>query len=84
MEDSYVVNITTSGIQRSYVGMLHRLTWEIEEGPCLYVGDSQSFSIYEVKEPNDPVIEGIYTDYIVTEGFVDNFRFGLFEENRCT
>jgi hypothetical protein len=79
----YMLNITTSDDRRSYVGMLAKYTWEIEEGPCLYVGDSQSFSIFEVEEPNDGVIQGIYTDYVVSDGFEDNFKFNVFEEGRC-
>lgn len=63
--------------------MLSRITWEGEEGPCFYVGDSQSFSIYEVEDPNDGVIQGIYTDYIVSDSFDDSFKFSVFEEDRC-
>lgn len=82
-DDTYVLNITTISQQRLYVGVLGRLTWEVEEGPCLYVGDSQSDSTYEFEDPNDSVIEGLYTDYIVSEGFGDDFKFGLFDVDKC-
>ena len=84
LTNAYVANVMTRSGLRSYVGMLYRMTWEREEGPCLYVGDSQSFSIYEIEDPNDPVIKGLYTDYIVSEGFVEDFKFGLLEEERCS
>ena len=54
LANAYVANVMTRSGLRSYVGMLYRMTWEREEGPCLYVGDSQSFSIYEIEDPNDP------------------------------
>lgn len=78
-----MVNITTGANRRSYVGMLAHITWENEEGPCLYVGDSQSFSVYEIETPNDAVIEGVYTDYIVSSGFDDSFEFGIFQADKC-
>ena len=81
--DTYIVNITTISQQRLYVGVLGHLTWEVEEGPCLYVGDSQSDSTYEFADPNDRVIEGLYTDYIVSGSFNDDFKFGLFDEEKC-
>lgn len=84
MENAYVVNISTSLHDRSYVGVLHCRTWELEEGPCLYVGSRQSGAIYEVEDPNDGVIEGVYTDYIVSEGFLDDFQFGLLDKEQCT
>lgn len=83
MNNAFTVNLSTRGKDRSYVGFLYHLTWEFHEGPCLYVGDGQSGSIYEIENPNDGVIEGTYMDYIVSEGFVDDFKFGLFDKERC-
>lgn len=83
VENTYVVNITTASDRRGYTGSRGRLTWEGEEGPCLYVGDSQSSPIYEIDNPNDGVIEGFYTDYIVSGGFVDDFIYGLFDNAIC-
>ena len=80
-ENLFVVNITSGS--RSYVGVLGQLTWELEEGPCLYVGDSQSDSIAEIKRPNDSVIEGVYSDYIVSEAFSGDFDFGKFDDAKC-
>jgi hypothetical protein len=83
LRNYYVVNVTTNGDQRRYVGLLARVTWELEEGPCLYVGSGQASSIHEVEDPNDGVIQGVYTDYIVSDGFEDNFKFSVFENDRC-
>lgn len=31
--------------------------------------------------PNDPVIEGVYTDYMTDNPFGSNFKYSLFENN---
>lgn len=84
--DMYVVNVTTSGLPRSYVGKLAQVTWDHTNGPCLYVGDSQSSPISEIEKPNDGVLEGDYTDYVVSGAFRedDKFKFGLFDDARCS
>ena len=69
---------------RAYTGWLYDLTWEFEEGPCFYVGNRQAGPIYEVTDPNDGVIENIYSDYKVDSAFSEeNYAFGLFSEDRC-
>lgn len=81
----YVINITTDSTSRSYTGWLYDLTWEFEEGPCLYVGNRQSGPIYEVRTPNDGVIENIYSDYQVSSAFSEeDYVFGLFDESMCS
>lgn len=84
VENTYILNITTPTDKRSYTGILSLLTWDLEEGPCLYVGDSQSSSIYEISHPNDAVIEGIYSDYKVTDAFMEDFAFGQFDGEMCS
>ena len=39
----YVVNVTRPGTNKvaSFTGFIFDYTWESEEGPCLYVGDSK-------------------------------------------
>ena len=90
-QDRFVINITTSGsdptVQRSYTGLLHDLTWNYKDvaGPCLYVGNKQGGPIYEVKNPNDNVIEEIYAEYKVGGAFSeDGYGFGIFMEERCS
>ncbi len=82
----FVLNLTTFGsAPRSFTGWLYDLTWEFEEGPCLYVGNRQGGPIYEVPNPNDRVIAELYSDYRVESAFSEeNYDFGLFSEDRCT
>ena len=82
----YMINITStfSNKMRSYIGRLYELTWSFKKSPCLYVGNSQGGPIYEVEDPNDPIIEGDYNKYIVDDLFSeDNFAYGMFDENNC-
>ena len=79
----YVINLSspTSGEERSFTGLY---TWDFQDGPCLYAGNRQAGPIYEIQEPNDPVIEGRYNEYMVDSAFSeDNYSFGLFYDNRC-
>ena len=60
------------------------MTWEFEERPCLYVGNSQAGPLGERDvDPNDSVIEGSYMDYRVDSMFSSDFKFSHFEETRC-
>ena len=84
--ERYVINITSSltDEKRSYTGWLYELTWSFEKGPCLYVGNRQAGPILKVKDPNDPIIEGVYLHYSVPSLFSeDGFVYGLFEEGNC-
>lgn len=82
----YVVNVTSSltGEKRSYTGWLYDLTWSFEDAPCLYVGNRQAGPIYQVKDPNDPIIEGSYLQYRAPSLFSEGgFDYGLFDEENC-
>jgi len=72
-------------MNRAYTGILHSTTWDFSPVPCLYVGNRQSGPIVEVPNPNDPVIQSLYTDYLVKEPFVEDmeYKFGLFNEEQC-
>jgi hypothetical protein len=72
---------------RSFTGPINPLTWLREEGPCLYMGDSQAFRAGEISFPsdvNDGVIEAIDVTYMVSGPFDDPVIFGMFDENMCT
>lgn len=73
-------------MNRAYTGIMHGTTWDHSEGPCLYVGNRQSGPIMEVTDPNDPVIESLFTNYQVRQPFVEdtNFKFGRFQESKCS
>jgi hypothetical protein len=72
---------------RSFTGRIIDLTWLLEEGPCLYVGDVQAGGpIREVDLPsnvNDGVIQSISQTYMVSGPFDDNFMFGKFDQSIC-
>ena len=59
------------------------MTWESEQGPCLYVGDSQAGPVGVDEDPDDSVIEGTYQNYEVNSIFSSDFVFSHFEEYRC-
>ena len=63
--ERYVINLSSTREERSFTGLYYDLTWEFEDGPCLYAGNRQAGPIYEIVEPNDPVIEGRYGEYVV-------------------
>ncbi len=81
----YIVSVTTGATTRSYAGRLHRITWDKSREPCLYVGNIQSGPIAEVLDPNDPVIEGSFTEYVVKNPFYEdeNYTYGKFNESKC-
>ncbi len=85
-ENRYTVSFSRedSGKTTSFTGLLQEQTWSKEPFPCLYAGDRQGGAIYEVIEPNDPVVEGSYKDYIVPSAFSEkDYVFGLFDDSKC-
>ena len=83
--DDYIVTVERAGSpQREFVGHLGRRTWDRSLVPCLYSGNRQAGPIYEVTDPNDPVIEGNYRSYRVPSAFDETgYQFGRFEESQC-
>ena len=80
----YVVNITSGNEPRGYAGWFHDLTWDFEEGPCVYVGNRQGGPIHEVESPSGSVIESNYKDYQVSGAFSEEgYPFGMFAEEMC-
>ena len=67
-----------SSAPRQFFGVLYGKTWQLEDRPCLYVGDSQGGPDTENGGPPDSVIEGEYTDYMTDEPFHVDFRFSRF------
>ena len=60
------------------------VTWELERRPCYFVGSGQAGPLAEVSEPNDSVIEGVYSDYIIESLFATSYTYSHFLEGRCT
>lgn len=64
---------------RDLVGDGHSRTWRLKKQECIYVGDRQGAKGAGLHGgPNDPVIEGVYTDYITDGPFDTNFMFSQF------
>ena len=57
----------------------------MERRPCYFVGNGQGgkLSKEEISEPNDSVIEGRYTDYIVESTFATDYKYSHFDERKC-
>ena len=85
--DDYVITVRYPGSDlRSFVGIESSVTWELERRLCYFVGSGQAGRLAEVSapDPNDSVIEGGYSDYIVESLFATNYTYNHFQENRCT
>ena len=84
-QNAYIITFTHPDAPgpRRFVGVLSRWTWEKRYELCLYVGNRQAGPLYEVETPNDPVIEGVYTDYHVTSLFGTEYKFSHFDTSRC-
>lgn len=70
---------------RSFLGHFYQYKWDHSAGPCLYVGNAQGGSSFEVEDPNDSVIEGYYREYIIAGGdlFETEYKYNEFEEEQC-
>ena len=84
-EDAYTITVARSGSPtRVFTGQLDDRIWDRSLRPCLYAGNQQAGAIYEVVEPNDPVIEGTYASYRVPSAFDEtDYQFSRFEESMC-
>ena len=74
-----------SGAQRRFLARLHSATWDKRSLPCYYAGSSQGGQLGEMESPHlqDPVIEGRYTEYIVTGLFETHFMYSRFDTDQC-
>ena len=74
-----------SSSPRSFLGEFYHLKWDTSREPCLYAGNAQGGPGYEVEDPNDSIIEGDYSDYIIPSGdlFETEFKYVQFDEERC-
>ena len=84
-EGYYIINVTrVNAPTRLFTGFISPLAWDYSPGPCLNAGNSQGGPVYEIEDPNDPVIEGRYRDYIVPGAFDETgYIFGRFEDTLC-
>ena len=85
-DDDYVITVRHPGsTPRSFVGIESSVTWELERRPCYFVGNGQAGRLVEVSppDPNDRVIEGKYSDYIVGSLFATDYTYSHFNDSMC-
>lgn len=65
---------------RTFIGFLEDVTWDFTPQQCLYVGNAQGGPINEAAdgEPNDSLIEGDYTQYIMDSSYDVGFTYQHF------
>ena len=72
--------------QRQFIGRLYYNTWDKRGSECFYAGSGQGGPLGELESPQlrDSVIEGTYTDYIVSSLFETEFEYSRFDSSQCT
>ena len=87
IDNDYVITVKgpPPQIEKSFVGIKASVTWEFEDRPCLYVGNSQAGPLGETLDPgvNDAVIEGVYKEYEVDSMFSPYYIYKKFNEDLC-
>ena len=63
---------------RSFVGYMFDVTWEWKHKHCVYAGDRQGGPAGEVAKDGS-VIQGTYEDYVISDRFETQFKYGVFE-----
>ena len=84
--DNYIVSINYPEQEpRRFLAMLDTPLWDkSRKGYCLYAGNSQGGKLVELESPNDSVIEGEYTDYMVSDSFAYEFSYSHFDDSECS
>lgn len=72
--------------ERQFLARLYSNTWDKRGSECFYAGSAQGGPLGELESPQlrDSVIEGRYTDYIVSSLFGTEFQYSRFDSNQCT
>ena len=68
---------------RNFPGFLWPWSWEGRQEPCLYSGTNNAGSTHIIDGLEDAVIEGRYSDYIVSEAFGTEYVFSRFADETC-
>ena len=69
---------------RRFVAELHHKAWDKTKTPCLYGGTRQGGVAADYGNGHDgSVIEGSYEDYKVADRFSTDFKYKMFDDNRC-
>ena len=84
-EELFVITVNPmDSQQRRFVAELYDQVWDTTLGVCFYAGSIQAGPVAEIDEPNDSVIQGVYSDYHVSGLFDSEFMYSQFSDSRCT
>lgn len=67
---------------RQVPAMRYHLRWDHEEMICYYAGNKQGGPELS-HDPNESVIEGVYSEYKTASLFATEFVFSEFDESQC-
>ena len=77
----YVVTVNAPGGTRRFFAWKHNRTWDKKSMTCLYSGDAQGGSVYEVPSLSGTVIEGSYGEYRVSGLFATEYKYDMFDSD---
>ena len=90
VNDLWVITVTppprngTTIPTREFVAELYVRAWDNSVGPCLYAGTGQGGAAVEFGTMyGDSVIEGKYSDYVLTSRFETDFAYSMFDKSKC-
>jgi collagen type VI alpha len=84
VDDLVMVTLTPSqSPARRFPAWQETKTWD-NRMTCLYAGNQNGGTIYEVADDHDTLIQGVYKDYITDSAFSTNFRFSQFNSTQCS
>ena len=68
---------------RNFLAEEFSRTWENRQDTCFYAGNGQAGRSGMVAAADDSVIEGNYSDYLMSSIFEDDFVYSQFEGSQC-
>ena len=82
-EDYFIVTVDhPDSAPRQFPAFFYVRSWDVRVRPyqpCLYAGTSQGGRSSEIAGFNDPVIEGVYSQYRVGSRFETEYLFSTFD-----
>ncbi len=71
----------SSPANRRFVAEYFCQKWDLSRGTCFYAGNIQGGDLLEITDSsfNDPVIEGVFTEYVVEGIFNNVFKYSQFK-----
>lgn len=79
----YLVKVTTPTTvhPRQFIGERFEQIWNHNYQSCIYVGNSQGGNLVDIPGPQDTVIEGVFSDYIIKDGlFGIQYKYNHFDQ----